>query len=31
VVDLEVVPDDEMLVVGTGRGSVELAHLVAPP
>jgi hypothetical protein len=30
VLDLEVVPGDEMRVVGTSRGLVELAHLVAP-
>ncbi len=28
--DLEVVPGDEMRVVGTSRGLVELAHRVAP-
>jgi len=30
VLDLEVVPGDEMRVVGTSRGLVELAHRVAP-
>jgi Trk K+ transport system NAD-binding subunit len=30
VLDLEIVPGDEMRVVGTSRGLVELAHLVAP-
>ena len=30
VLDLEVAPGDEMRVVGTSRGLVELAHLVAP-
>jgi Trk K+ transport system NAD-binding subunit len=30
VLDLEVAPGDEMRVVGTSRGLVELTHLVAP-
>lgn len=30
VLDLEVTPGDEMRVVGTSRGLLELAHLVAP-
>jgi hypothetical protein len=30
VLDLEIAPGDEMRVVGTSRGLVELAHLVAP-
>jgi len=30
VLDLEVAPGDEMRVVGTSRGLVELAHRVAP-
>jgi hypothetical protein len=30
VLDLEVAPGDKMQVVGTSRGLVELAHLVAP-
>ena len=30
VLDLEVAPGDKMRVVGTSRGLVELAHLVAP-
>jgi hypothetical protein len=30
VLELEVTPGDEMRVVGTSRGLVELAHRVAP-